>query len=123
MKVYGREIGFLRTVKATSEIAKMCPDGNIERLGELLGGDLATTLETGAKIIHYLNEGYEMNRHFMDRSYQTQILGVDEIMCLDDATFTELMKSAMAGIGNGAETTIEVEPTKKKEENVQTGLI
>lgn len=123
MELNGREIKFLRTVKATSDIAKMCPDGNIERLGELLGGDLSTTLETGAKIIHYLNEGYEMNKHFMDKSYQPQILDVDEIMYLDDVTFTELMKSAMAGIGNGAETTIEIEPTKKKEKNEQTGLI
>ena len=64
-----------------------------------------------------------MNKHFMDKSYQPQILDVDEIMYLDDVTFTELMKSAMAGIGNGAETTIEIEPTKKKEKNEQTGLI
>ena len=123
MEINGREIRFLRTVKATADIAKICPDGNIERLGELLGGDLATTLETGAQIIHFLNEGYEMNQHFIDKSYQPQILSVDEILYLDDATFTELMKDAMNGIGNGAETTIEVEPTKKKETKEQTNLI
>ena len=123
MKIYGREIGFLRTVKATSEIAKICPNGDIERLSELLMGDLSTTLETYANIIHYLNEGYEMNKHFMDRSYQPQILGVDEIMSLDNDTYTELVKTAMAGIQNGAETTIETEPTKKKEKSEQTGLI
>lgn len=123
MEINGREIKFLRTVKATADIAKMCPDGNIERLGELLGGNLSLTLETGAKIIHYLNEGYEMHKHFIDKTYQPQILSVEEIMYLDDVVFTELMKSAMAGLGNGAETTIEVEPTKKKEKNVQSGLI
>ena len=114
MEINGREIKFLRTVKATSDLAKLCPDGNIERLGELFQGDLPTTLETGAKIIHFLNEGYEMNRHFMDRSYQPQIIGVDEIMYLDDQTYAKLMQSAMEGLGVGAETTIEVEESKKK---------
>lgn len=118
MVINGREIKFLRTVKATSDLAKLCPDGNIERLGELLGSNLSTTLETGAKIIHFLNEGYEMNRHFMDRSYQPQIMVVEEIMYLDDATFTELMKSAMDSLGVGAETSIEIEDSKKKEKTV-----
>lgn len=115
MEINGREIRFLRTVKATSDLAKICPNGDIERMGELFDKDLSTTLETGAKIIHYLNEGYEMNRHFMDRSYQPQIISEEEIMYLDDQTYTELIKSAMAGLGIGAETTIELAETKKKE--------
>lgn len=114
MKINGREIGFLRTVKATSDLTKICPDGNIERLGELFERDLPTTLETGAKIIHFLNEGYEMNKHFADRSYQTQIIGVDEIMYLDDQTYTKLIQEAMNSLGAGAETTIEVAEPKKK---------
>lgn len=115
MEINGREINFLRTVKATSDLAKICPDGDIERLGELFNGDLSTTLETGAKLIHFLNEGYEMNKHFMDRSYQPRVLGVDEIMYLDDQTYTELMQSAMVSMGVGAETTVEVEEPKKNE--------
>ena len=122
MVINGREINFLRTVKATADLAKLCPDGDIERMGELFNGSLSTTLETGAKIIHYLNEGYEMNKHFMDRSYQPKVLGVDEIMYLDDKTFTDLMNSAMASMGVGAETTIELQENKKKEED-QTSLI
>lgn len=123
MIINGREIKFLRTVKATADLAKLCPDGDIERMGELFNGDLSTTLETGAKIIHFLNEGYEMNRHFMDRSYQPKVLGVDEIMYLDDKTFTDLMNSAMSSMGVGAETTIELEESKKKEQEDQTSLI
>lgn len=115
MEINGREIKFLRTVKATADLAKICPNGDIERLAELFDSDIAISLETGAKIIHFLNEGYEMNKHFMDRSYQPQIIGVDEIMYLDDKTFTALMKSAMDSLGVGAETTIEVEEPKKKE--------
>lgn len=120
MKIYGREIKFLRTVKATSDIANLCPDQDIERLGELFGGALPKTLETGAKIIHYLNEGYEMNQKFMNPEYEPKIISVEEILYLPDNLFTDLMKSAMEGIGNGAEQSIELEETKKKED--QEGL-
>lgn len=116
MEINGREIRFLRTVKATADIAKLCPEGNIERMGELFNGSLATSLETGAELIHFLNEGYEMNKHFMDRSYKPQILEVDEILYLDNDTYTKLMQSAMESLNTGAETTIEVENSKKKEE-------
>ena len=118
MVINGREIKFLRTVKATSEISKLCPNEDIGKLPELFAGKLSTAVETGAKIIHLLNEGYEMNRHFMDRSYQPQIIGVDEIMYLDDKTFTDLMQSALNSMGVGAETTIEVEEPKKNETEV-----
>lgn len=114
MQIRGKEIQFLRTVKATSDIARLCPDNDIQRIDELFSGDLPTTLEVGAKIIHYLNEGYEMNRHFNEPGYQPDILSVDEIMYLDDQTYTELMKSAMKGMSNGAEQLVEVEEQKKE---------
>lgn len=115
MKLHGREIKFLRTVKATSDIASICPDQDIERIGELFSGALPKTLETGAKIIHFLNEGYEMNKHFQEPSYEPNILSVEEIMYLDDQTFTKLMQSAMEGMSNGTETTIQLKESKKKE--------
>lgn len=118
MIINGREIKFLRTVKTTSNIANMCPDKDINRIGELFSGDLSTTLETGAKFVHYLNEGYEMNKHFNDKTYQPQVIGVEEIMFLDDKTFTELINEAMAKISEGAEQLIEVEPSKKNEETM-----
>ena len=115
MKVRGKDVQFLRTVKATCELAKLCPDENIERIEELFNGTLPTTIETGAKIIHFLNEGYEMNKHFDDPTYKPNIISVDEIMFLNESDYTELMKSAMESFSVGAETTVEVEETKKKE--------
>lgn len=115
MKINGREIKFLRTVKATSDLSKLCPNNDIERMGELFSGDLSTSLETGAQIIHFLNEGYEMNKHFMDRSYQPNVISVEEIMYLDNDTYTELVQSAMGSLNNGAEVTVETEKSKKKE--------
>lgn len=113
MKIHGREIKFLRTVKATSDIAKLCPENDIERIGELFAGDLPKTLETGAKIICYLNEGYEFNRAFDDPNYEPRQLTFDEVMYLDDQTYTALMNDAMKGMSNGTETMIETEVEKK----------
>lgn len=115
MKIRGREIKFLRTVKATSDLAKLCPDQDISRIEELFNGSLPIVLETGAQIIHFLNEGYEMNKHFDDPSYKPNIISVDEIMYLNDGDFTALMKDAMANFNTGAQTMIELEETKKNE--------
>ncbi len=115
MKINGREINFLRTVKVTCDIAEMCPNKDIQRIGELFSeNDVATTIKSGAKLIHYLNEGYEMNKKYNEPGYEPKILSEEEIMYLDDTTYTKLMQAAMKGMGIGAETTIEVEEPKKK---------
>lgn len=119
MKIRGKDVRFLRTVKATCEIASLCPNKEIERIGELFDGDLPTSLETGAKIIHFLNEGYEMNRHFDDPSYVPNVISVEEILYLNEKDYTRLMQSALSSMSNGAETSIEIEDTKKKEEKNQ----
>lgn len=120
MEINGREIKFLRTVKATADVSNLCPDKDLSRLPELFSGDLSKSVETGAKIIHYLNEGYEMNKYFADRSYKPQPLEVDEILYLDNDTYEALMESAWKGLNNGAETTIELEEPKKKEKEEVT---
>ena len=120
MIINGREIKFLRTVKATSELSKICPNGDLSRLPELFTGDLSTTLETGAKMIHFLNEGYEMHKHFEDRSYKPQPLEEEEILYLDNDTYELLFRYAMEGLNNGAETSIEIEEPKKKEKKEVT---
>lgn len=119
MKIRGKEIQFLRTVKATCELAKLCPEENIERIDELFNGTLPSTIETGAKIIHYLNEGFEMNKHFNDPTYQPQIISIDEIMYLSEGDYVQLMKEAMAGFGIGTETTIETVDVEKKKKEVE----
>ena len=114
MKIRGKEIKFLRTVKTTADLTKLCPDQDIERIGELFDGSIDKVLENGAKLIHYLNEGYEMNEHLNNPEYKPNVLTVEEIMYLDEQTFTDLMTSAMQNLSNGAETTIELEESKKK---------
>ncbi len=119
MKINGKEIKFLRTVKATADLAALCPEGNIERINELFESGINGAINTGAKIIHFLNEGYEMNKSFAEPDYKPNIISVEEILYLEDTVYTQLLKEAINGFTNGAETTVEVEQPKKKEKEIQ----
>lgn len=114
MKVHGREIGFLRTVKTTCDLAELCPDKDIEKLQVLLDGDIATAQKTAASLIQFLNEGYEMSRHFEDPQYKPHPLTKDEILYLDEETYKALFEEAVQAFMAGAAQTVEVEPTKSK---------
>lgn len=114
MEVKGREIKFLRTVKSTCDIEDLCPNHELNRFGELLGGSVKTVNTTIAKLIRIMNEGYEMNRQMNEDGYKAQILTEDEILYLDDATFGKLAEEMMRAF-NGSNPTVETEEVKKKE--------
>ena len=115
MKVRGKEIRFLRTVKTTSDLAKLCPDKDIDRISEIFSGSVDSILENGAKVIHFLNEGYEMNEYLNNPDHKPNIISEEEIMYLDEQTFTDLLTDAMNSLSNGLEQSVELEPTKKNE--------
>lgn len=119
MKLRGREIKFLRTVNVNCEIAALCPDNDVEKFDILLTENVITSIKTQATIIHLLNEGYEMNKHYEDPSYQPNVLSVDEIMQLPQDKFFELRNEAWANLNTGAETSIELEESKKKEKETE----
>lgn len=114
MKVRGREIKFLRTVKTTSDLAILCPDKDISRLGEIFSNNVADTILNSAKFIQILNEGYEMSKSLNEKDYQPQIISLDELLYLDEDTFSKLQEEALTAY-NGVETTVEIEDSKKKE--------
>lgn len=59
MKIHGKEIGFALTIGASVEIAKMCPNGDIRKIGELLdGNDYTKTVEVSTKLIKLMNDGF-----------------------------------------------------------------
>ena len=114
MKIKGREIKFLKTVKSTCDIEDLCPNHDISRFPELMGGSVKTVNTTVAKLIHILNEGYEMNRKMNEEGYKANILTEEEILYLDDATFTALAEEMMQAF-NGQKPTVETEDSKKNE--------
>lgn len=114
MIIRGRDVKFLRTVKTACELAKMCPGGDLANLDALFTGGVAEINENGAKIIHLMAEGYEMNKHFDDPSYKPNPISVEEILYLDDATYVELFNEMMEAF-QGDKRTVETEETKKNE--------
>ena len=113
-----RKIGFKRTVGAVSELAKLAPDGQIGRLGEVFNEkNLGVTIESGAQFLAILNKWYEKSLVFEDKGYTPDPIPVDWFMSLDMEEFMDLMNDAMRQFGIDDQTTVEaVEPKGKKNE-------
>lgn len=119
MQVYGRDVGFRFTVGASAKIADLCPDGDISRLGEVLGGQYGRVARDSAAVIAALSEGYEQSRRFEDAAYKPRPLTAEEILSLGMAEFAELQQAAMSAWGADAAPTVEVEPEKKEDGKAQ----
>lgn len=118
MIIRGREVKFLRTVKTACELAKMCPGGDLANLDALFTGNVAEINENGAKIIHLMAEGYEMNKHFDDPSYKPNPISAEEVMYLDDETYVALFNEMMEAF-TGDKVTVETETAKKNENGTE----
>ena len=118
MEIKGRKIGFKRTVGAMSELAKLAPDGKIERVGEVFGeGNLGATIESGAQFLAILNKWYEKSLVFTEPGYTPDPLPADWFMSLDMDDFMAVMEEAMKQFTDDDNFTVEaVEPKGKKNE-------
>lgn len=117
MDVFGREIGFLRTVAANCKIADMCPDGDISKGKSLFDGPYQKSQNTAAKFISYMNEGYEMKKKFEDPGYAPQVITPEEAMYLPDEMFDQLFLEALEAY-SGEKITVETAPEKGKKKAV-----
>ena len=116
MEYMGKKIGFKRTVGAVTDLAKIAPDGRIDRLGEVFNEEnLGLTLESGAKFLAILNKWYEKSLVFENKGYTPDPVPEEWFLSLDMDDFTALMNEAMKQFGIDDQTTIEaVEPKGKK---------
>lgn len=115
MEYMGRKIGFKRTVGAVSDLAKLAPDGRVDRLGELFTEqDLGLTLESGAHFLAILNKWYEKSLVFENKGYTPDPVPEEWFLSLDMDDFTELMNEAMKQFGVDDETTVEAVELKGK---------
>lgn len=111
MLIHGREIGFAFTVGASAEVAKLCPNNDITRIGEVLGPDFAKNVEISTTLILLLNDGHVGIEKLMGR--EAERITREEIMLLTPAEFnavTAHIMQTMAGDSRG-----EVEATPKNE--------
>lgn len=116
MLVHGREVDFLLSVGASAEISEMCPEGDLNRIGELFeSNSYGNQVMNIAKIISALSNGYEQSRKYEDKAYVPNPLTVDEIMSLTTSEMKKVEACALAKFNADSQTTVEVENTKKEE--------
>lgn len=116
MNVYGRDYHFALTVGATAEIAEMCPDGDISRLGDVFEGGYAKITRATAKFVVALSRGYEAQRAFFEDGYIPHPLTEEMVMTLDSKTFMALQAEAMVAFNSDQKGTVEVEAKKNEQE-------
>lgn len=119
MKVQGREIKFLRTVAINFEIAKICPEQKLERMGDLFDCDSAEASMNMIKFIRLMNQGYEEAKHFEDPSHEIQLVDEEALKYMDFAIVSELFQEAVNAF-LGVKQTVEVEPSKSKKKTSET---
>ena len=114
MVVFGTERHFLLTVGAASEIASLCPDGDISRIGEIMGASYDKSMVSIAKVIVALNKGYEQRQRF-EGGETHDPLTVDMLMALDIADLTRLQNEALKAFSRDSKQSIKTQSKKKTE--------
>ena len=116
MELFGREYGFKLTIGASAELAKACPDGDMNRLDALFSGEYAGTLEGATALMLALSRGYEQARAFAEPGYQAQPLTRELIAAMDFEEFHAAMAEAGAAFQRQSKPTVSAEPAKKNGE-------
>ena len=114
MKIGNHEYGFRLTVGASIQIAKLCPNGDLARIGEAVGNGYGEQAEVMAKMIVALNNGYCAAEEFEGR--KAYRLTVENVLSLSPATFAELSLEAFKAFTGDIDGEIEVESEKKAAE-------
>ena len=111
MNVHGKEIGFALTVGASIELARMCPENDIQKIGELFGDTYLANMENIVKFLSIMSKGFK-DAEWID-GRQADSLSEDMIRSLRPDELTELMNEAMASFK--MDSTGEIEAESKKE--------
>lgn len=116
MNIFGHEYGFALTVGASSEIADLCPDGDLSRISEILSTDsFSSSAKAGAGIAVAMAKAYDEIKKFSGETVDHTPLTVEMVFALTQPEFMAVMGEALSAFGADVKQTVEVEPSKKKE--------
>lgn len=115
MLVFGKERKFRLTVGAAIEIANLCPDKDLRKIGELLEKPFSEATDTIVKMIAAMSAGHESYMQYMDPGYAPTPLTEQEIMILHAKQLAELRKEALAAFSKDAVHDLDLDTSKKKE--------
>lgn len=114
MELNGREVGFRRSILATTKIAEACPNHDPSKLGEALTGDLVKGLETAVAFVCALSEAYELHRKREDPNYVPNPVTREELLDETEDVLAELVNEGAKVYMNDGKTTVEAEAPKGK---------
>ena len=121
MELNGREIGFRRSVLATTKIADVCPGKDISKLGDLLGSDIVTALDTAITFVTALSEAYELHRKREEPGYKPNPVTREELLDETEDTLMALVLEGVKVFQNDGQTTVEAEAPKGKNGEAASG--
>ena len=109
-----KEYGFLFSVGAEQELARLCPGGDLARLGELLTRKDADAVGLVVELVCVLSRWHEKARALEEPGYEPRPLTAEELSLLPMAEFAALQNEAMLAMRRDAGQTVEAEPGKKQ---------
>ena len=75
-----RELNFERTVWAERQLAKMCPNNDIKKLGEVVTtDDFDKQIDAIESMIIIMNEASERKAHFLDNTHEMNVITREEL--------------------------------------------
>jgi hypothetical protein len=112
-----REIKFERTVWAERQLAKMCPNNDIKKLGDVVtSDDFDKQMEAIENMIISMNEAHERKAHFLDNSYEMHVITKEELEYMTEEELMELSNLAFADFLEDGKTEIATEQKKANAE-------
>lgn len=99
MTVNGKEVHFKATIRALREIAKMCPEGDINNAEKLFTGATADVLDNTVRFVSLLSGG---------------VLTEDDLLDLDVSELAEVQSAAVSAFRGDQNGEIRVESKKEK---------
>ena len=115
-QLFGKEYGFLYSVGAEQEIARLCPGEDLKRIREILAGSTAETIEKRVQILCILSRWHEKARALEEgERYEPKPLTREELLLLPNVRFQELHSEALQAMLRDNGRTVEAEPAKKDE--------
>ena len=112
-----KELNFERTVWAERQLAKMCPNNDINRLEEVLSvDDFDQQMGAIERMIVIMNEAAERKAHFLDNSHEMDVVTIEYLDNLKETELMELSNLAFASFYEDAKGEIETTPKKEKAE-------
>lgn len=114
MEIRGREYGFLFSVGAEQELARICPGEDLRRVREILAGRTAEAIGNQMEMLCILSRWFEKAKALENPSHEPQPLTPEILQLLPTKDFSALQQEAAQCMLRDQGQTVEAEPEKKE---------